>query len=355
MSQAFELLTFQDLQNEAQHAIAGPPDPNAPLSRIVNDALEYLVHCHDWTWRTVISTLDFLTGVGQITLPTDFGQLIDLVGFQAKYTAVKPANWRDIVRVRVHGVPDQQILIYHVGAGGQYQVQNPIAGPTLTAANIGGGVLAAGTYYVAQTWLGAGGGETANGPEVAVTVGAGQNAFTVQPGAAPSGAANANVYVGTVTGKEQLSGSVAGGGTYNVLSLPVSTQPFPNRSNTTFDPTQVPTRLLEVAPLPSIQLSQALYLTYRRLVPKLVNLTDVAAVPYGMFGLLKALVRACAYSSTVQQQGHDWQLFNAMLPAYQASDGLAQGGPGKLIDALQEDDGLYATQPWTSIKTPYDP
>jgi len=83
--------------------------------------------------------------------------------------------------------------------------------------------------------------------------------------------------------------------------------------------------------------------------------TDVAAVPYGMFGLLKALVRACAYSSTVQQQGHDWQLFNAMLPAYQASDGLAQGGPGKLIDALQEDDGLYATQPWTSIKTPYDP
>lgn len=353
--QTFQSLTFLDLQNEAQHAIGGVPDANAPLSRIVNDSLEYLAHCHDWTWRTVITTLDFLAGVGQIPLPADFGELIDLVGFAAKYTAVRPANWRDIVRIRVHGVPDQQILVYHVGAGGQYQVQNPTLGPTVAGATINGGQLAAGTYFVAQTWLGAGGGETANGPEVSVDVGIGQNAITVTPAATPSGAANANVYVGVVTAFEQLAGATPGATPLNVLALPASNAFSVNRSNTTFDPSQVPIRQLEVAPLPSFQLIQALYLTYRRLVPKLVNPTDVPAIPYGMFGLLKVLCRAMAVSSTVQQQGHDWQLFNQMLPAYAAADGNAQGPPGKLIDALQEDDGLYATQPWTSIKTPYDP
>lgn len=346
-------LTYLDLQNEATHAIGGAPDPNAPLTRVINGALEYLYNSHGWSWRTAISTLDFTAGIGQIALPSDFGELVDLVGFQAKYTAVKPANWRDILRVRVHGVPDQQICIYHVGAGGQYQVANPTSLPTLAMGS--GAGLPNGTYYVRFTWTGNGGGETAGGPENALTLTGSNGVLQVTVPAAPTGAGNANVYVGVNINKEQLAGSVAGGGTLNVTALPLTSAAYFPVANTTFDATQVMQKVLEVAPLPATQLFQALYLTYRRTPPKLVNNTDVPAVPYNFFDLLRTLVRAFAVSSTVQQAGHDWQVFNDQLPLYKAADGMAQGSPGKLIDATMEDDGLYATQPWTSIKSPYDP
>lgn len=350
-------LTYQQLQNQAIHAIGGTPDANAPLAQIVSGAMEYLYNCHPWSWREAITTLSFTAGVGQIPLPADFGELIDLCGLQARYTAVRKAQWIDIARVRVYGLPDAFVCLYAVGAGGQYQVQNPTTGPTLTPITSASGQLVTGTYYVNQTWLGAGGGETAPGPEMAIQLEAPNNAIQVTPAATPSGAGLANIYVSGTSLIETFAGSVAGGSTLEIDALPAQgANPYPV-ANTTFDPSQVMQKVLELAPTPASNMVQAMYLTYRRLAPVMVNPTDVPAVPYNFFDLLKTLVRAMAVSSTEQQAGHDWQLFNQQLPLYKNADTMAQGeAGGVMIDALSyHDDGIYALRPWLSVKTAYDP
>ena len=105
---------------------------------------------------------------------------------------------------------------------------NPIA--TATVTNVTGGAadssLNAGVYYVQYTWLASSGGETAGSPEQTVTLGSaglnGPQFITVQVPTAPVGASTANVYVGTVSGGEQLSGNIGSGGTLNVKGLPAT-------------------------------------------------------------------------------------------------------------------------------------
>jgi hypothetical protein len=118
------------------------------------------------------------------------------------------------------------------------------------------------------------------------------------------------------------------------------------------DVTAVPRRCLELGPLPSASVADALFLTYRRCVPVLAGATDVPAIPYGMHGLLRTLVRAMAVSNTVQQAGHDWELFNQQLVNYAASDGKAEGQVGQLSNALLDDGGVYPLAPHNSILLP---
>jgi hypothetical protein len=237
---AFFALKFSELKNNARQAASGDPDARTPLGEIVNGALEYFVTLHQWTWRTAIQTLSFVAGDGRILLPDDFGELVDVVGFQAKYTAVRPGSWPQIVRTRVHGMLDGAYLLYHVTA-------QPVADATLP-----------------------------------------------------------------------------------------------------------PKRCIEIAPLPAANQADALYVTYRRIVPMLAGDDDYPAIPYGLHGLLRTLVRAMAVSNTVQQAGHDWELFNQQIGNYIASDSLAEGQGGQLINAL--DGGDAATlRPHSGILLPGEP
>jgi hypothetical protein len=102
--------------------------------------------------------------------------------------------------------------------------------------------------------------------------------------------------------------------------------------------TTTPARQLFIAPIPTVSTANAFYLVYRRLSPKLVNDTDVPAIPHGMAELLRILVRAVAFSGTVQQEGHDWQHFNRVLPDYKALDSRAGGDNlGGMVDQLGDD------------------
>lgn len=116
---------------------------------------------------------------------------------------------------------------------------------------------------------------------------------------------------------------------------------------------------LEVAPAPTETLADALYLTYRRVLPTLVNANDVAALPYGFHDVLRWLVRAYVSSSENDQVGPDWQIVNNMIPALIAADVRAQGAIGSLCSTLDPDlspgpCGLHFL-PGTEIKMPGDP
>jgi hypothetical protein len=100
--------------------------------------------------------------------------------------------------------------------GGGRTLAKPSTAVTLSATGGGssGGSLPAGTYYVANTWVTACGGETTLGSsQASVAVTAGQIPSVTIP-ALPAGAAYANIYVGTTTGvlfkyKAGVTGTVA--------------------------------------------------------------------------------------------------------------------------------------------------
>ncbi len=238
MAQHF--LTFAQLKDEAEHAIAGVPNARTSSARIVNGAVEYLVNIHPWQWREAITTLAFTAGEGQILLPEDFGELVALVGYQARMTPIRKAPARQVMLARVHGIP---------GAGGML-------------------------FFLGM--------------------------------ASPD------------------------------------------------DSESVPRRCIEVAPTPAETLADALYLTYRRLLPALDQDNDVPAIPFGMFELLRVLVRAMAVSTEDQQAGHDWELFRSMLPNYIHADSVAGGDEqGPMRDILCDVDP-YPIAPHNEIRFPGD-
>lgn len=237
------VLTFAQLKNEAEHAISGTPDARTSTSRLVNGALEYLCSRHPWSWRIAITTLDFTANVNAIPLPADFGELIDLMGQAAQFTAIKKAHPSVVARARIWGLQNNLSMVYYMGQAAQ-----------------------------------------------------------------------------TVT-------------------------------------TAVPGRTLEVGPAPASTVAQALTMTYRRLIPELAADNDVPAIPYGMFELLRVLVRAFSFSNTQNAYGHDWELFNAMLPDFIAADTFADGpDDARMIDQLvQDSEGLLPVQAMLSISMPGDP
>lgn len=234
-------LTFAELIDEAEHAIAGVPNERTTTERIVNGAIEYLCQIHQWNWREAISTLPLVAGEGRIPLPDDLGEIVSLIGFQSRGVCAKTSA-RNVMAARVGAI------------GGNF-----------------------GLYY----FLG---------------------------------------------------------------MMPQAT------------PADVPGRCLEIAPVPATSQADALYLTYRRLIPQLVNPTDVPAIPYGMFEMLRVLVRAMAVSTEDQKAGHDWELFRAMLPNYIHADSVAGGAvQGQMRNVL---DDFYAegcgVSPHDQIQFPGD-
>jgi hypothetical protein len=241
-------LTFKELRDEAEHAAGGAPDARVPTARTVNAALEYLCQFHPWRWRVALTTLSTVNAQGTILLPDDFGELIDVQGYQLKTTGIKKAQPRMVMAARVNN-----------------------------------GALIASTYayvfYIGQ------------GPQTDVT-------------------------------------------------LP-------------------PPRTLELGPVPGSSTVDAFYLTYRRMLPSLAADTDVPAIPYGYFNLLRTLVRAMAVSSTVQQSGHDWELFNRMVGDFCAADGTADGvNEGVMRDQVDAEGWHYGAEhtlgPGTQILMPGD-
>ncbi|HWE97594.1 MAG TPA: hypothetical protein VG269_26800 [Tepidisphaeraceae bacterium] len=126
------------------------------------------------------------------------------------------------------------------------------------------------------------------------------------------------------------------------------------------DTTQVPLRTIELGPAPAASIAAGLIVTYRRIIPVLAGDTDVPAVPYGFFQLLKLVVRAFAVSNTTQQAGHDWELVQRMLPDFIAADSLSEGiSEGPMESQLDGMDYRFNTEttlgPGTQVLLPGDP
>jgi hypothetical protein len=232
---AQHVLTFADLKNEVEHAISGAPDSRTPTARLVNGALEYLCQQHAWSWRTVLTTLAVTAGQGSIALPDDFGELVDVQGFQLRTTGLKKAHPRLVMAARVNN-----------------------------------GVTPASTY----SFL---------------------------------------FYVG---------------------------------QSAQADPSIVPPRTLELGPVPAATQADAFYLTYRRLIPKLVGDTDVPPLPYGFFELFRLCCRGWAAVHTLGAPNADWQTFQELLPHYISADGLSDG-PNLGALSRQIDDFPFGSTEWT--------
>jgi hypothetical protein len=110
---------FAQLKNAAAHSIGGNPDTRISKGLIVNRAINHLCNAHSWTWSEHLTTLSFVAGEGDITLPVDFGELIDLVGNAARYTSVRQVTPRDLMLCRVHGISDSLWLGFNVAAATQ--------------------------------------------------------------------------------------------------------------------------------------------------------------------------------------------------------------------------------------------
>ena len=116
---ALHAYTFAQLKNEAEHVIGGAPDARIDTGRLVNGVLDFVATSHAWSWRTAITTLSTVADEGRISLPDDFGELIDLVGYQLPLTAVKKARAQTVMRARIHGIQNDASLIYFIGQAPQ--------------------------------------------------------------------------------------------------------------------------------------------------------------------------------------------------------------------------------------------
>ncbi len=112
-------LTFAQLKAEAEHAIGGSPDSRVTTAGLVNGALEYFCTVHPWTWRIVLTTLSTSQNVGEIDLPDDFGELVDLVGYGLRLTAIRKASPATVARVRVYGLQTSLSMVWYIGQKSQ--------------------------------------------------------------------------------------------------------------------------------------------------------------------------------------------------------------------------------------------
>lgn len=111
--------TLGQLRNAVEHAIGGVPDSRISSTLVVNRALNHLCNAHPWTWRLVTTTVDFTVDVGDIPLPADFGELLALVGYKAKYTTMRAVTDSDLMYMRVFGMPAWLTFGYCIGIAPQ--------------------------------------------------------------------------------------------------------------------------------------------------------------------------------------------------------------------------------------------
>jgi hypothetical protein len=107
--------SFATLKNAVRHALGGEPDSRTSAAAIVNRAIDFLCTWHSWTWRTKLTTLDFVADAGEILLPADFGELLELFGYESKYTTCEPVSHRKLLALRVHGPGNGAYLGFLIG------------------------------------------------------------------------------------------------------------------------------------------------------------------------------------------------------------------------------------------------
>jgi len=89
--------------------------------------------------------------------------------------------------------------------------------------------------------------------------------------------------------------------------------------------TDVPRSVIEVHPIPQSAGPGLFVGTYMRMVPKLVNGTDIPDIPAQYHDLLLVLCRALAVSTEEDRVGSDWELFGRMVQDLAADEGASQG------------------------------
>lgn len=119
--------TFAQLKAAAAHVLGGNPDSRISKGLIVNRAINHLQNAHQWRWREVTTTINFVASEGDIVLPSDFGEMIELLGNAAKYTALKQVTPHELLILRVHGVMDSLFLGWLTAIGAQVSPTAPPA------------------------------------------------------------------------------------------------------------------------------------------------------------------------------------------------------------------------------------
>jgi hypothetical protein len=106
--------TFLQLKNAAAHALGGNPDSRISKGLIVNRAINHLVNAHPWPWLVKLANLSFTADQNYITLPADFGEVIQIQGNAARFSTIRPLQPEDFLHQRSFGVADTLYLGYYV-------------------------------------------------------------------------------------------------------------------------------------------------------------------------------------------------------------------------------------------------
>jgi hypothetical protein len=95
--------TFAQLKSAAEHALGGNPDARISKGLIVNRAINHLVNAHSWPWLEVITTLNYVADENTILLPADFGELIRIQGYAARYSAINEVTPDILLNQKTYG------------------------------------------------------------------------------------------------------------------------------------------------------------------------------------------------------------------------------------------------------------
>jgi hypothetical protein len=277
---AVEFYTLVELENAVKHALHGTPNSKAPATQIVNRSLTYLTKIHPWRWRTKNLHLGI-----SATAITSMARSSNIV----------------TVNQTAHG--------YSVGS------YISIVGAT-TSFN--------GQFIVAST------------PTV--------DQFTFAQDEDDESAATPG---STIPGFVQLPADFSSiiaikappGSQINTVSCAFS-ELFERRQNSNEDSRTIyyalnwlqqtsvsglPRAVLEIHPIPQSASASLLTGSYMRIIPTLVNSTDVPDVPSEFHSILMVLCRAMAVSGEEDKIGTDWEIFANMVKPFMADDGASQG------------------------------
>ena len=70
--------TFLQLKTAVEHALGRVPDSRTTSGQVVNRAIEHLFNAHPWSWRKRVIELNFTNGQNFISLPADFGEVVEV-------------------------------------------------------------------------------------------------------------------------------------------------------------------------------------------------------------------------------------------------------------------------------------
>lgn len=276
--------TFLQLQTAVTHALHGTANSNSPAAQIVNRAVGYLAKRHNWRWRQRPLSLDL-----------------------SSYAITTLARASDLVTVTrtAHGLV----------AGVTVNIVGSVA--TTNAFN---GQFTVNTVPTANTftYVQAGANETATTPGSYI------------PGFIPLPTDFDEIVTLESNGRSlrsfhpceihELMARRANSVVVTTLDLWYALSWLPQASVTA-----AMTAVLEIWPILATATPGLFQGMYRRIIPLMSADTDYPDIPDAYHDLLMVLCRAMAQSTEEDAAGQDWQLFNAMLPDYIASDSRSTG------------------------------